>query len=300
MDPHQGASDTLLTIRLDRLLAISAARSSQKLPTIAGFKVVSDYRVRPQGDIVTYTRVRELKNPLSGTRVFWQYQPRAPWLKAWRIEWIAGEGREIYPIDVIRILKPCRYFQFIVVELAFDFSSASGVDHRFVRQHAKFGKSQRRFDRGGPEQLRYGARKSGKLVRCYWKEEVNAYRVELEFHSRLLTQCRHPNAEENYQFIDVPGELLPHDLEKHFLFVRIDWLSLARYIERRFGQQSDTILHRARRKARVSLSAVSRFLRKTGVNNVHRFLTPMKINKSIDEALTTWSLHFRDQWDRIQ
>jgi hypothetical protein len=286
--------------RLDRLLAVSWATSGQKLPPIPGFKVVSDHRVRPQGDIVTYTRARELKNPISGTRVFWQYQPRPGWLRAWRIEWIAGEGKGIDAIDVLRILKRCKYFRFILAELAFDFSPTSGVDRRFVRQHAKFGKSRRCFDRGGPEQLRYGSRKSGKLVRCYWKEEVKAYRVELEFHSRLRAKRKRPQAEKNYQFIDVPSEILPQDLGKHFRFVRIDWLSLERYIDRRFGQQGGTILQRARREARVSLSAVNRFLRKTGVNNVHRFLTPMKINKTIDEALTTWSLNFRDQWNTIR
>lgn len=117
--------------------------------------------------------------------------------------------------------------------------------------------------------------------------------------TRLHAKRKHPKAEKNYQYIDVPSEILPRDLEKHFRFVRIDWSSLESYVERRFGQQSDTILLRARRKARVSLSAVSRFLRKTGVNNVHRFLTPMNINKSIDKALPTWSLNFRNQWNRI-
>ena len=129
---------------------------------------------------------------------------------------------------------------------------------------------------------------------------MKAYRVELEFHPRLLTEHKHLKAEKNYQYIDVPSEIVPRDLEKHFRFVRIDWSSLESYIERRFGQQGDAILTTARRKARVSLSAVSGFLRKTGVNNVHRFLTPMKVNKSIDEALAKWSLDFRDQWNRIQ
>src|SRR5207302_1714032 len=119
------------------------------------------------------------------------------------------------------------------------------------------------------------------------------------FHSRLHAKRKHPKAEKNYQFIDVPSEILPRHLEKHFRFVRINWLSLERYLGRRFGQQGPTILQTARRKARVSLSAVSRFLRKTRVNNVHRSLMPMKINKSIDEALTTWSMNFRDQWNRM-
>jgi hypothetical protein len=36
--------------------------------------------------------------------------------------------------------------------------------------------------------LRYGGRKSAKLVRCYRKKSKNAYRVEVELHSSLLNQ----------------------------------------------------------------------------------------------------------------
>jgi hypothetical protein len=38
------------------------------------------------------------------------------------------------------------------------------------------------------KRLRYGGRKSAKLVRCYWKTNKHAYRVEVELHSSLLNQ----------------------------------------------------------------------------------------------------------------
>jgi hypothetical protein len=163
----------------------------------------------------------------------------------------------------------------------------------------RVGKSRRRFDRGGAQQLRYGSRKSGKLVRCYWKKEVEAFRVELEFHSRLLARHKRPKAEKNYQFIDVPNEILPVDLEKHFRFVRISWRALESYLVRRYGSRGRAILCDARIKAQTSLRSVTRFLRRNGVTNVHRFLKPMSINRSIDEALTTWFLDFHAAWSKL-
>jgi hypothetical protein len=205
----------------------------------------------------------------------------------------------IDPLDVLRILKRCRYFRFVLVELAFDFSLDSGIDRKFVRRHARFGKSRRCFDRGGPEQLRFGSRKSGKLVRCYSKLELEAYRVELELHPQLLAKHKHSKAEKNYQFIDVPNQILPVDIKKHFRFVRVDWEALKGYLLRRHGSRGMTIWHGARAKARISLRRVTRFLRRKGVTNVHRFLMPMSINKSVDEALTSWLLDFREAWNRL-
>ncbi len=278
---------------------MSWAKRGWKLPSIRGFKVVKDHRVRPRDVPAAYTRVRELKSLLSGTSVFWQYRPRPGWLKEWQITWVADDHNGIAPLDILRILKRCRYFRFVLVELAFDFSPDSGVDRQFVRRHGKFGKSRRCFDRGGREQLRYGSRKSGKLIRCYPKEEVNAFRVELEFHSRLLAKHKHPKAEKNYQFIDVPNEILPWDLERHFRLVRINWRALEACLLRRFGSRGEKILRAARRKAQISLRSVTRFLRRKGIANMHRFLRPMKINRSIDQALATWFLHFGDSWNKL-
>jgi hypothetical protein len=288
-----------LTIRLDRIRVVSWAKRGWKLPAIRGFQVVKDHRVRPRDGPITYTRVRELKSLLSGAKVFWQYRPRPGWLKEWRITWVADDRNGIAPLDILRILKRCRYFRFALLELAFDFSPRSSVNRRFVRQHGKFGKSRRCFDRGGEEQLRFGSRKSGKLIRCYMKEEVQAFRVELEFHSRLFAKRNHPKAEKNYKFIDVPNRILPVDIDKHFRFVRIRWGALESHLLRRFGTRGPTILDIARAKAEKSLGSLTAFLRSEGVNNVHRFLAPMSINRSVDQALTTWLLDFRDAWQRL-
>jgi hypothetical protein len=192
-------------------------------------------------------------------------------------------------------LKRCRYAWLLLVELALDFPPKSGINQTFVKQHAVFGKSHRRIDRGGIGQLRFGSRKSGKLIRCYQKDEVNAYRIELELHSRLLNKGRRERARQHayelgFDIHEVAFDIIP----RHLSFVRVDWSSLKKYVERRFGKLSNRIIKTAKLSAHRSLSDLKHFLRETGVNNVHRSLLPMKINKSINKALTSWALDFHD------
>jgi hypothetical protein len=290
---------TQTVARLDRLRVVSWAEADgRKLPLIPGFTTVKDHRLRPQGETPIYERVRTLRSLTSETEVSWQYQRNRGWVKPWRITWVADDRTGIRPIDVLRILKRCNFFRFLLVELAFDFDPALGINRTFVKRHGHFGKSRRRTDLGGPGQLRYGARKSGKLIRCYWKQQVNAFRVELELHSRLLSKGRRKK-EQNFNFRNVPDRILPSVCPDHIQFVRFRWEALAKYLTRRFGQQGMDILEQARAKARVSLRSATRFLRRKRVNNVHRFLVPMRINKAIRAALTKWEIDFHNDWNKL-
>ena len=213
---------------------------------------------------------------------------------------VADDQNGITPKEALHILRRCRFAWLVLVELAIDFSPELGIDRTFVSRHGLFGKSRRRTDRGGPDHLRYGSRKSGKLIRSYFKKEVNAFRVEAELHSQILTRGRRERPRRSpYNLLGdlagVPYKLFP----KHLSFVQIDWNSLKKYAGRRFGPRSETIIHIARRKAQISLSAACQFLRQVGVNNVHRFRTPMGINESIDKAVTKWSLDFREYCNRV-
>ena len=244
-----------------------------------------DTRVKPQGKTQTYQRVRVLESVDSTAKVFWQYQRCKGWLKSWRITLIADDDKGITPHEVRSIVKKCRYYKLVLVELALDFSPLGEVDEQFVTRHAVFGKSRYERDRGGPGELRYGSRKSRKLVRCYWKREVNAYRVELELHSALLRRSRIDRAED---LSDVPYVIFP----KHVRFVRVSWRRLARYLKRRSPEQRKVILEAARERAGRSLRSAIHLLRRRGVLNVHRFLTPMQINQVIEAALWKWSFRF--------
>jgi hypothetical protein len=269
-------------VRLDRLgLSSSAPSRSASPPSIAGFHIVRDTFVRSQTTAMTYARVRVLRSFTSNTIICWQYRPWSPWLKPWRIMIISDDSLGISVGEISQVVGYCRLAHVLLAELAFDFNSGSGVHKRFVRRHALFGKSRPRLDRGGSEQLRYGARKAGKLVRCYWKQKLRVFRVELELHSRLLRQRTISNA---YDAATLACGVLP----KHFRFVCIRWAVLRRYLERRFRMHAPPILSRTRRIANVSLHAATRYLRRNGVSNTHRFLKPLMINSVVQQALNRW------------
>ena len=299
MEGRSGHSAESPRVRLDRLQVISWSRSWAKLPTIPGYRVLRDTRLRRENS-PGYERVRYLVNVVSGTRVKWQYCRRTAYVREWRITWGAGDGRAIQPSDLVPILGRCRFARTILIELALDFYPPAGVDEGFVRRHARFGKSRRRMDRGGPDQLRYGTRKSAKLIRCYYKPEVQAYRVELELHSRLING-RKPRW---CMSSDAPEDMLDHIslmalqiMPKHLQFVRFDWRALERYLVRTLGRAAvDAFLEEARRRACQSLAYANRFLRKQNVRNVHRFLIPMRINDAVETALSEWADRFQDSW----
>jgi hypothetical protein len=182
----------------------------------------------------------------------------------------------------------------LLFELAFDFDPSSGVDDAFVLQHALFGKSRFRSDRGGPGQLRYGSRFSGKLVRCYRKDAVNAFRVEIELHSSLLPRRQRDNRLEIIdsrwpEIADAAFSIVP----AHLKFVKIRFGALGRHLRRRFGERGDVLLARTRARSTDSLHSALTYLRGKGVHNPHRFLQPMtQINAALEQAIDEWATDF--------
>ena len=179
-----------------------------------------------------------------------------------------------------------RFEVITLVELAIDFGPDSIVDYDFVKRHGLFGKSRFRADRSGPDNIRYGERRSGKLVRCYFKAQVNGFRVELELHSTLLRKLQ---INEKNDLPNVVFRILP----KHLLFVRFEFDSLHRYLLKRFGDDEGArIFEIARKQAKTSIHETLKYLRSVGVLNAHRLVTPMKINQAIENAIMRWVLKF--------
>jgi hypothetical protein len=83
------------------------------------------------------------KSTTDGTKVFWQYQRRRGWLKPWRITLVADDCRGLSAEDVHLVVKHCRFYRFVLIELALDFNPMV-MSHDFVRRHGTFGKSRRR------------------------------------------------------------------------------------------------------------------------------------------------------------
>jgi hypothetical protein len=139
-----------------------------------------------------------------------------------------------------------------------------------------------------------GSRSSGKLVRCYWKESVDAYRVEIELHSSLLPRPRRNNLREiidsrwteigNAGFSIVPN---------HCRFVKLRFKALGRHLRHRFGDRGDALLERTRMLSTKSIHSALAYLRRQGIHNPHRFLQPMtQINDAIEQAIDDWAADF--------
>lgn len=139
-------------------------------------------------------------------------------------------------------------------------------------------------------QLRYGGRKSAKLVRPYWKPEINAYRVEVELHPGVLDQCK-----------IVAVQHLPRAARaiypKHVHFVDIDWKKLRLYLARREGQNGEAIFEGAVKRAK-SMRRVTQYLRRQRIPNVHRFLVPLAVNVKVKQALENWALQFEKEYEQ--
>ena len=141
-------SGTLMTkpiqVRLDRVQIVSWAPCGRKPPQLEGFKITRDSFVRCQTSTGTYARCRQYRSTTNDTKIYWQYDRLKGWLKPWKVTIVADDRSGLSYEDVGKILKHCRYYHFLLVEIAVDFCPSVGVDRRFIRQHAVFGKSQRR------------------------------------------------------------------------------------------------------------------------------------------------------------
>jgi hypothetical protein len=136
-----------VTVRLDRVQILSWAPRGQKPPRLEGYKIVRDCFVRRQTTIATYARSRQYQSATNDTKIFWQYQRLKGWLKPWKITIVADDASGLSYEEVQKVMKYCRYYRFLTIEIAVDFSLSVGINKRFVRQHAVFGKSHRRAKR---------------------------------------------------------------------------------------------------------------------------------------------------------
>jgi hypothetical protein len=273
------------TARLDRF-TFTATGSSELPRKIGGFEMTRDFRPRAQGKIATYERVRTFRATANSALLFLQYKPLLPWLAAWRFTLIGDDEGGLSPDEVESVIAQCSSHRPSMVELAVDFPEGGIVDRDFVLKHGKFGKTQRRKDRGGSGNLRYGSRQSPKLVRAYRKETLGCFRVELEIHSALLRKYR---TSSGFELGRLAQKLVP----AHIQFVGFRWEELQAYLVKKFGQQEgDKIFGEARKRADSSLQAATRFLSGRGVPNVHRFVSPLRLNLRLQKAIKCWAKTF--------
>jgi hypothetical protein len=275
--------DNAREVRLDRLVV--TVRKSGAVPTIRGYRVVRDTRVRRQGRLSTYERVRELRSTSTGSRLFLQYNPLRGWLPDFRVTLVGDDELGITLGEIQKVIAVhFRNHRISVAEIALDFPAASDINEDFVLRFGKFGKTRRRKDRGGPGTLRYGSRSSPKFVRCYRKQALGSYRVELELHAGFLRKYSIANVGQLYR---IAFKLAT----SHIRFVKIDWAKVEVPLRRRFGLDCAEILAEARRRSKVSLSNATRYLGRR-VPNMHRYLRTLLINRDVRASLKRWAEEF--------
>jgi hypothetical protein len=133
-----------IRVSLDRVQLVSRAPQGRRPPPVEGFAVTRDSFVRCQTTTSTYARCRQFKNLTTDTRIYWQYDRQKGWLKPWKITIVADDKTGLSRGEIERVLKHCRSYQFLTVEIAIDFRPSTGVSRQFIRGHAVFGKSHRR------------------------------------------------------------------------------------------------------------------------------------------------------------
>ena len=270
-------------VSTDRVQFIGWPHTSE-LPEFPGFKVRSDTFVRGQTTTRTYCRLRAYKNRKTRTTIYLQYGPACPWLPPAKVTVVTEDHRSLRRSELESIARTFKKIRLITVEIAFDFSLSSGVDRTFVLRHGIFGKSRPVGERLF-RSLRRGTRHSETMVRAYDKPEIGAYRVEIELHSSWLRKngLKNPGDLSKLSSLLFPGR---------FQFARIDWDSLSAHLSRK-ALPAEMIISRARTQA-SSLSRALEYLRvEVGLSNVHRFLRPLKINRSIQKQLHAWAYRWR-------
>ena len=273
----------LCLVRLDRIQILAEMRTSQ-LPAIPGFRVERDCFVRRRISISTYRRVRTCKNHRTGTKLFIQYRPACPWLCAVKITAIGDDRLGLRRRELETIAGSFAKPRLLLLELAHDFSPEVGVDVRFVRAHGVFGKS-KLVKTVYKNTIRYGTRRSTKLVRAYFKPEVRSFRLEIEVHSSWLRRHQVLTLKDLRR---LPTLLHP----SHVKFVRIDWQRLRCHLRRR-GLPARIILQQARARSKSIYAVIDYLRRQVGLVNTDRFLRLIPQDREIYSALMRWAL----QWE---
>jgi hypothetical protein len=278
-----------VTARLDRLRLNSDYFSKDVVDQIPGFHCEYDYDVtRNPGSKARhsgYRRVARYSNERTRTQFEVQYKPMQPWFPACTVTLIADDRTGLTRREVDIILESFEKWRLTMVEIAVDFDAGSVVNTNFVRRHLVVGKSRYAPNRDTGFEY-FGTRKSQKFGRCYDKENINAYRVELELHSAWLRAHKIREVNELAKL----SALLPR---KELKFVRLDLEALERQL-RQAKIPVEPEIQRARNISGGLYFTMLRLRQRLGLRNTHRLLITLKTNARVERALRKWA----DRWRR--
>ena len=276
----------ICAVRLDRLEFSSTL--DLKPPPLLGFVPAkkNDIFLRHRNDVPAYTRVRRLFNPSSGTSLSVRYKPNRKRLAPLKATIIANDQTGICANELKEIFETFGdSHRIMLADFAFDLAPEAGVGFSFVKRHGLFGKSRPEQNPQYANLLRYGTRKSGRFIRCYWKKEVGAFRVEVQITSRWIRESGNPAGTLSWLgYLDI--------FPKDFLFVRTDWVALEGFLKRS-RRDAELLLHKAKNHSSSIHELLIHLRNEIGIRNPDRFLRPLTINREIARAWKHWSKEFR-------
>jgi hypothetical protein len=271
-------------VKLDRLQLFAGSLKNPKPPEIDGYRTINDRFIRSQTTVKAYGRCREHFDQHSKTKLYIQYEPKLPGLPQFKLTVVPDDRTGLSRKGLRRIVQAFNWHQVLLVELSMDFSPESGIDFDFILRCAKFGKSRLQKSRPYFRSALYGARHGDKLARCYYKENLNALRIEVQLHSRFLRQQHIAQIQD---LPKLPAALFP----KHLTFVQLDWDAINTHLsKKRLG--TPQIAQKLRKEA-TSIHGVMNFLRSQAcVRNPHRFLKQIAPSKAVQELIEEWAADF--------
>ena len=205
------------------------------------------------------------------------------WLAPYSVTLIADDRTGLLPEEVFAILEVIPDAKLTMVELAIDFSPVTNVTRDFVRRFGVFGKSGRDLSGDNPMGDWWGARKGGKRIKSYFKDQVFGHRVEFLLRSRFL---RHYEIRDVFDFRRF-NDLLPRH---HILFARLDEERLVARLRGTGFSTARTIGILRRVAERKDLCAALTYLRRRiRLKNSRRLLVPLRTNKLVLQALREWT-----------
>jgi len=268
--------------RLDRVQGSCDNDPAPPLMELPGLLPAESRPIRRPGNgaFQPYSRAQWFHSTKHEGKLVVESERREHWLPPFRLTLVADDVLGLSPPDVFSVLEQLPDFKLTMGELAVDFPE--GMDRGGVRSHGLFGKSRPAPAVNGTDY--WGSRKGAKLVRCYFKPQIQAFRVELEMRPRFLKY---------------------HGVRDIFGFHKLAAILPSRHIY--FGELNESRLHSRLRRMGMSVRRQREILRMVAamegdlwptlnflrhdvrMRNTRRLVDPMPINEIVADAIRTWA-----------
>lgn len=284
-------------VRLDRLGVTASGISEGLVLAIPGFRRERKHLVRPKHprEFRAYGRMTKFTSTSSVRQMTALTERRLPTIAECKVTMIARDETGLQPKDAFAVLELLPDVKLVMVELAFDFGSSSGVDGAYVRKHALFGKSRRNQISAHRCYDTWGTRRGAKFIRSYYKGEIGVHRVELQLNRRFLRRHGIKDVFDFHRLVEV----LP---VRHLLLAKLDEGRVRQQLKNAGHTVSECrrIMERVRESEGDLLAQFGVSRKRGGLRNVRRLLVPMEANELVGKALRRWARQWPKSPNRLR